>query len=86
MESLHKPISFKPPEKKIFKSGDVAPVSGNYRFEKHDSVVQSCVPRLGVYVHLLKGMKVPLHDDCLQSSTWSLMTVTEEDPEAMLKR
>jgi hypothetical protein len=86
MEPSHKPVHFRLPEKKIFKSGEVAPVSGNYRFEKHDAEVPNCVPRLGVYLHLLKGMKIPLHDDCLQPSVYSLMTVTEEDPEAMLKR
>jgi hypothetical protein len=82
---MHKPTKFIS-EKKLFKSGDVAPVSGNYRFEKHDADAPKCVPRWGAYVHLMKGMKIPLHDDCLQPSIWSLMTVTEEDPEMMLKR
>lgn len=66
-------------EKKIFHSGDIAPVSGNYQFIKHNEEVKSCVPRYGVYVHLRKGMKLPLHDDCMRPSTFSLMTITEEE-------
>lgn len=66
-------------EKKLFKSGDVAPVSGNYQFKGHDTPVSGCIPRVGAYLHLRKGMKLPLHDDCQQSATWSLMTVTAEE-------
>ena len=66
-------------EKKLFKSGDVAPVSGNYQFKKHQSDSTQCIPRVGAYIHLRKGMKLPLHDDCQQSCIWSLMTVTEEE-------
>ena len=66
-------------EKKVFQSGDVAPVSGNYQFIKHESDVPDCVPRKRAYVHLMKGMKIPLHDDCQQPSIFSLMTVTNED-------
>jgi hypothetical protein len=82
----HKSVRPKTSEKKLFKSGDIAPVSGNYRYEKHNDEVPDCVPRYGAYVHLMKGMKIPLHDDCMKPATWWLMTVTEEDPEMMLKR
>jgi hypothetical protein len=51
-------------EKKLFRSGDVVPVSGNYQFVKHEADNQGCVPRLGAYLHLIKGMKLPLHDEC----------------------
>lgn len=66
-------------EKKLFKSGDVVPVSGNYRFERHASDSKECIRRMGVYLHLMKGMKLPLHDECLQPCVYSLMTVTEEE-------
>ena len=72
-------------EKKLFKSGDIAPVSGNYQFVGHEAETSNCVPRVGAYLHLRKGMKIPLHDDCLQSSVWSLMTVTEEDEDRKIK-
>lgn len=65
-------------EKQLFKSGDVVPVSGNYQFKQHESQV-ACNPRVGAYLHLRKGMKLPLHDDCQQPAIWSLMTVTEEE-------
>ena len=68
-------------EKKHFRSGDVAPVSGNYQFVKHEADAPGCVPRLGAYVHLIKGMKLPLHDECQEPAIWSLMTVTEEENE-----
>jgi hypothetical protein len=73
-------------EKQIFKSGDIAPVSGNYRFQKHQSEVPNCVPRYGAYLHLIKGMKMPVHDECLQPCTYTLMTVTDENLEPMLRR
>lgn len=66
-------------EKKIFKSGDKAPVSGNYQFVKHVQEVKDCIPRYGSYIHLIKGMKLPAHDECLQPCLWSLMTITEEN-------
>lgn len=66
-------------EKKMFRSGDIAPVSGNYQFSKHEKDVKSCVPRFGAYLHLMKGMKLPLHDDCQESCVYTLMTVTNED-------
>jgi hypothetical protein len=66
-------------KKEMFRSGDIAPVSGNYQFVKHDSDSVSCVPRIGAYVHLMKGMKLPLHDECQEPSIWSLMTVTQEE-------
>jgi hypothetical protein len=65
--------------KQTFRSGDVAPVSGNYQFVKHDADSVSCVVRVGAYVHLMKGMKLPLHDECQEPSIWSLMTVTQEE-------
>ena len=69
-------------EKQLFRSGDVAPVSGNFQFMKHDADDSSgCVPRLGAYVHLMKGMKLPLHDECQQPAVWSLMTITQEENE-----
>jgi hypothetical protein len=71
---------------KQFKSGDIAPVSGNYRFLEHAKEVKDCVPRWGAYIHLLKGMKIPLHDDCQEPGIYGLMTVTEENLEPMLKR
>jgi hypothetical protein len=73
-------------ENQIFKSGDIAPVSGNYRFQKHQSNVPNCVPRYGAYLHLIKGMKIPVHDECLQPCTYTLMTVTDENLEPMLRR
>ncbi len=66
-------------EKRKFKSGDVAPFSGNYQFVEHEQDVQDCVPRKGAYVHLLKGMKIPRHDECSEQSIYSLMTVTSEE-------
>ena len=72
-------------EKKQFRSGDVAPVSGNYQFMKHEGDAGDCVPRLGAYLHLMKGMKLPLHDECQEPSIWSLMTITEEENEPRIK-
>lgn len=66
-------------EKQLFKTGDVAPVSGNYQFVRHEREVRDCVPRIGAYLHLRKGMKLPTHDDCLQDGVYSLMTITNED-------
>lgn len=66
-------------EKKLFQTGDVTPVSGNYRFVRHQSEVKDCFPRYGSYLHLRKGTRLPTHDDCLQPCVWSLMTVTEEE-------
>jgi len=66
-------------EKKQFRSGEIAPFSGNYQYVKHDGDVQDCVPRKGAYVHLLKGMKIPLHDLCSERAIYSLMTVTAEE-------
>lgn len=66
-------------EQKTFKSGAVAPVSGNYQFQKHDVEVKDCIPRHGAYLHLRKGMKLPVHDDCRQPCIYLLMTVTDED-------
>ena len=68
-------------EKKLFRSGDVAPVSGNFQFMKHEGDSSGCVPRLGAYVHLMKGMKLPLHDECQEPAVWSLMTITQEENE-----
>lgn len=65
--------------KKLFQSGEKAPVSGNYQFVRHEREVRDCVPRARAYVHLLKGMKIPLHDDCQEPGVWSLMTETNED-------
>lgn len=70
---------FKPPEIKLFKSGDIVPVSGNYRFVRHEGEVKNCFPRYGAYLHLRKGGKLPFHEDCLQSCVYALMTVTEEE-------
>jgi hypothetical protein len=72
-------------EKRLLRSGDRAPVSGNYQFVRHEAEAEDCVPRIGAYVHLRKGMKIPLHDDCLQPAVWSLMTVTEEDEHKKIK-
>ena len=72
-------------EKKLFKTGDTAPVSGNYLFERHDGEVKDCIPRPRVYLHLLKGMKLPLHDDCQNPAIWSLMTVTEEEDDPRIQ-
>lgn len=66
-------------ETKLFKSGDKAPVSGNYRFLRHEPAVATCCPRFGAYLHLRKGSKIPLHDDCLQPAVYKLMTITEEE-------
>lgn len=66
-------------DKKLFQSGEKAPVSGNYQFVKHDGEVSGCIPRPRAYVHLVKGMKIPLHDDCQERAIWSLMTETNED-------
>ena len=65
----------------MFKSGDTAPVSGNYQFTKHQEEVKDCIPRPRVYLHLRKGMKIPLHDECSQPAIYRLMTVTNEDAE-----
>ncbi len=72
-------------EKKEFRTGDVAPVSGNYQFVKHESEVAGCVPRLGAYLHLMKGMKLPLHDQCQERSIWLLTTVTQEENEQRIR-
>jgi hypothetical protein len=72
-------------EKKLFQTGDTAPVSGNYQFLKHKSDNVNCVPRLRAYLHLMKGMKLPLHDQCQEPCTYSLMTVTSEESEAKFK-
>jgi hypothetical protein len=66
-------------DKELFKSGEVAPVSGNYRFIRHEKEESECIPRPRVYVHLRKGMKIPLHDQCLRSALYELMTVTHEE-------
>ena len=66
-------------EKKQFNSGEIAPVSGNYQFVGHAGDSPDCVPRKGAYVHLLKGMKIPLHDLCSEPAIYSLMTVTAEE-------
>jgi hypothetical protein len=66
-------------KKELFRTGDIVPVSGNYQFVKHESDGVACVPRAGAYLHLMKGMKLPLHDECQEPSVWSLMTVTQED-------
>lgn len=66
-------------EGKLYKSGDVAPVSGNYRFLRHEKEISDCFPRHGSYLHLRKGTKLPPHDDCYEPCVWSLMTVTEEE-------
>lgn len=70
---------WKPPETKLFKSGDITPVSGNYRFVRHAGDGKGCFPRYGAYLHLRKGSKLPLHEDCLQPCVYALMTVTEEE-------
>jgi hypothetical protein len=72
-------------EKKLFRSGDVVPVSGNYQFVKHEADSQGCVPRLGAYLHLIKGMKLPLHDECQEPSIFSLLTVTQEENDPRIK-
>jgi len=71
-------------EPKLFKTGDTVPVSGNYKFLKHEKEVKDCVPRVGAYLHLLKGMKIPLHDDCEQPAIYSQMTVTNEDGDSKI--
>ena len=68
-------------EKKQFRSGEIAPFSGNYQFVKHEGEVTDCVPRKGAYLHLLKGMKIPLHDLCSKPAIYSLMIVTAEESE-----
>ena len=68
-------------EKKYFNTGDVAPVSGNYQFVKHQAENVDCVPRLRAYLHLIKGMKLPLHDQCQEPAVYLLMTVTSEENE-----
>ena len=70
--------------KDLFRSGDVAPVSGNYRFVKHENEGVECVPRLGAYLHLMKGMKLPLHDECQEPSIYSLMTITQEENDPLI--
>jgi hypothetical protein len=72
-------------EKKQFRSGDIAPVSGNYQFVKHEGDAADCIPRFGAYLHLMKGMKLPLHDECQEPSVWSLMTITEEENDPRIK-
>lgn len=72
-------------ETKLFKSGDRAPVTGNYRFIRHEKEVSKCFPRYGSYLHLKKGTKLPLHDDCYEPCVWSLMTVTEEERDVDIK-
>ncbi len=72
-------------EKKQFRSGEIAPVSGNYQFVQHERGVQDCVPRKGAYVHLLKGMKIPTHDLCRESAIYSLMTVTAEESDPKIR-
>ena len=69
-------------EDELLKSGETAPATGNYQFVRHEEPVEGCFPRVGSYLHLRKGRKLPLHDDCQQPCLWSLMTVTreEEDP------
>ncbi len=67
--------------KDLFRSGDVVPVSGNYQFVKHQTERAGCVPRLGAYLHLMKGMKLPLHDECQEPSIYRLMTITHEENE-----
>jgi len=71
-------------EKKIFKTGEVAPVSGNYQFLKHEKKIENCIPRYGAYLHLIKGMKLPLHDECQKPCEYSLMTVTNEESESKI--
>ncbi len=72
-------------EKKLFKSGDITPVSGNYQFVRHEQQVEGCYPRVGSYLHLRKGRKLPVHDDCQQPCVWSLMTVTNEEAEPKIQ-
>jgi hypothetical protein len=72
-------------EKQIFKTGDLTPVTGNYQFVRHDQPVQNCFPRIGSYLHLRKGKKLPVHDDCQQPCVWSLMIATNEDDEPKIK-
>ena len=65
----------------LFKTGDVAPVSGNYQFVKHEEPVEGCIPRPRAYLHLRKGTKIPGHDECLQPAVYRLMTITSEETE-----
>jgi hypothetical protein len=66
-------------DKKEFRTDDIAPVSGNYQFVKHEVEKGDCVPRLRAYLHLMKGMKLPLHDQCQEPATYLLVIVTEEE-------
>ena len=61
----------------------MAPVSGNYRFMRHEKE-GDCTPRVGAYVHLRKGMKIPLHDQCLRPALYTLMTVTHEESDSKI--
>ena len=70
---------------KTFKTGDIAPVSGNYQFVRHVREVPDCLPRIGSYLHLRKGMKLPPHDECSQDCIWGLITVTEEENDPKIK-
>jgi len=72
-------------EQRIFKTGDTVPISGNYQFVKHDPEVADCLPRIGSYLHLYKGMKLPAHDECSQPAVWRLMTVTDEDDDPRIR-
>ena len=66
-------------EKQLYKSGDQAPETGNYRFQRHEREVTNCFPRYGAYLHLQKGTKLPVHDDCQEACVYSLMTITNEE-------
>jgi len=72
-------------EKKQFHTNDIAPVSGNYQFLKHNEEKGDCVPRLRAYLHLMKGMKLPLHDQCQEPCTYVLMTITGEENDPKMK-
>lgn len=72
-------------EKKQFRSHDVAPVSGNYQFVKHEIEKGECVPRLKAYLHLMKGMKLPVHDQCQEPCTYLLITITHEENDPKIK-
>lgn len=70
---------------KLLKSGETTPVTGNYRFIRHQADVKDCFPRHGSYLHLKKGIRLPVHDDCLEPCLWLLMTVTEDNVDAKTK-
>jgi hypothetical protein len=72
-------------EKREFRTNDMAPVSGNYQFVGHEIEKGDCVPRLRAYLHLMKGMKLPLHDQCQEPSIYVLTTVTEEEDEPKIQ-